>query len=98
MPLEFIRPERSQYKNDHEYQYAYGKAVAEYDRLCMQVIDRESCSKGCRANTRDNLQPKAAPKTGLERERYNLDSLHDFLADRPHLLARYKKFGLDGLL
>lgn len=94
MPIEFIRPARENYSNEHDYIRAYGLALKEYNRKCMRIIDKESTRKGTVYNTDD----KRGAKTGIERDRYNLDSLHDFLQDRPHLLARYKKYGLQGLL
>lgn len=94
MAIEFIKPIRSEYASVHDFIYAYAQALKEYNRKCMRVIDKESTRKG----TVHFESDKRGTKTGIERDRYRTDSLHDFLQDRPHLLEKYKKFGIQGLL
>lgn len=93
MKNDFVKPNRSEYASEHEYIYAYGQAIAAYHNKCLRTIGTRPIISEPTISA-----PKPKPTTGLERERYNLDSLHDYLADRPEMLARYRKHGIMGLL
>lgn len=93
MKNEFVKPIRSEYADEHDYLYAYSQAIADYHNKCLREIGTRPIISEPTISA-----PKPKPTTGLERERYNLDSLADYLADRPEMLARYRKYGIQGLL
>lgn len=87
MQIDLQKPVRLCGESDEDYVMRYGEAVIKANRLHTRAID----------TMRDSVKPadgpKPAPRTLLERQRYNRATLIDFLSDRPDLAAK-KRAGL----
>jgi hypothetical protein len=92
MPIELRRPARESFASDEEWIYECSKCAREYAQKMRAAEDKMLA--------RVPTMPRVGVDklTGAQRDARDMRSIHDYLAERPHLLARYKKHGLRALL
>jgi hypothetical protein len=92
MPIELRKPERASFANDDDWLYECAKCAQEYATAMRKAEDKMLA--------RVSTMPRVGVDklTGAQRDAAQLRTLHDYLSERPHMLARYKKYGLRALI
>jgi hypothetical protein len=92
MPIELRRPVRSDYTTDDDFLYECAKCAQEYATAMRKAEDKMLA--------RVSTMPRVGidKLTGAQKDARDMRSIHDYLSERPHLLARYKKYGLRALI
>jgi hypothetical protein len=85
MGIEFEKPVRLHGETHEEYIMRYGESALRNMRAITARIDKMPLLA-----SPTTAGPKPRPVTNIERMRENRATLHDYLADKPHLAARYK--------
>ncbi len=89
MPIELRKPSRSDFTSDNEWLYACGMEAERYTKAMCRAIDA--------GGTYPSVDSQKRNAYDEQRLYGRMQTVNDYLQDKPDLLRRVKKYGASAL-